>query len=113
MSQQTTDNTAGNSKSSSSGKSKSASIPPVIADLGRRSRKQIKDLRAGHGKLLDEVQDCIQELQASGTIDESAQPVVVLVTESPVETLRPAFLPPSPAFFFPPVREESDEDDDD
>jgi len=55
----------------------------LLIDLGKHSRKQIKWLRRGNGKLLDEVQKCMQELRAAGTLAESAVPVVVLVREKP------------------------------
>lgn len=54
---------------------------PIIIDLGRHRRKQIKRLREGTGKLLDEVLQSIHELKTAGRISESAQPVVVVVRE--------------------------------
>jgi len=54
---------------------------PVVVDLGKKSRKQIKRLRNGKGKLLAEVNGCIQELKSSGTISTSAQPVVVVIRQ--------------------------------
>jgi Family of unknown function (DUF6200) len=57
-------------------------VPQVLViDLGKHSRKQIKRLRRGTGKLLDEVQNCMQELRAAGTLAESAVPVIVLVRQ--------------------------------
>jgi uncharacterized protein DUF6200 len=53
----------------------------LLIDLGKKSRKQIKLLRKGSGKLIDEVQKCLQELRAAGTMPESAQPVIMLVRE--------------------------------
>jgi hypothetical protein len=55
----------------------------LLIDLGKKSRKQIKRLRRGTGKLIDEVQKCLQELRAAGTVPESAQPVIMLVREKP------------------------------
>jgi hypothetical protein len=54
---------------------------PVIVDLGKKSRKAIKRLRKGTGKLMDEVNACIEELRESGAIDGAAQPVIVVVKE--------------------------------
>jgi hypothetical protein len=54
---------------------------PIILDMGSRNKKQIKKLRKGTGKLIDEVNGCIEELKASGTISASAQPVVLIVRE--------------------------------
>jgi len=53
----------------------------VIIDLGKKKRKAIKRLRKGTGKLMDEVNDCIEELRESGAISGSAQPVIVVVKE--------------------------------
>jgi uncharacterized protein DUF6200 len=55
----------------------------LLIDLGKQSRKQIKRLRSGSGKLVDEVQKCMQELRTAGTVSESAQPVIMLVREKP------------------------------
>ncbi len=60
---------------------KSESLDPVIIDLGRKKRKSVKKLRRGEGKLMDEVEDVIQGLQADGHIAADAQPVVVIVRE--------------------------------
>ncbi len=58
-----------------------ASEPPIILDLGKKRRKQIKLLKKGTGKLMAEVQDCIQELKQAGRVSEQARPVIVLVRE--------------------------------
>jgi hypothetical protein len=54
---------------------------PVIIDLGKQRRKRIKGLRKGKGRLLDEVNGCLDELKAAGTISSSAQPVIVVVRQ--------------------------------
>jgi hypothetical protein len=54
---------------------------PIVIDLGKHRRKRVKDLRRGTGRLAEEVNDCIMELQAAGTISPSAQTVVVVVRE--------------------------------
>lgn len=56
-----------------------SSSAPVVVDLGAKGRKQIKRLREGRGKLLDEVNTVVSELRSAGTITASAQPVVVVV----------------------------------
>jgi hypothetical protein len=56
---------------------------PIILDLGKKSRKSVKRLRNGKGKLLNEALDSIEELQRVGTIPRSAQPVIVIVREKP------------------------------
>jgi Family of unknown function (DUF6200) len=53
----------------------------LVIDLGKHSKKQIKRLSRGTGKLIDEVQKCMLELRAAGTVSESAQPVIMLVRE--------------------------------
>lgn len=56
-------------------------VPPIVVDLGRKRRKQIKQLRRGAGKLMDEVNGCMEELRTAGTVSASAQPVVIVVRE--------------------------------
>jgi hypothetical protein len=63
---------------SESGKT-SDSAAPVVVDIGKKNRKQIKQLREGRGKLLDEVYGVIAELRIAGSISAGAQPVVVVV----------------------------------
>lgn len=55
--------------------------PPIIIDLGKHRRKRVKNLRRGTGRLAEEVSQCIQELQAAGTIASTAQTVVVVVQQ--------------------------------
>jgi hypothetical protein len=54
---------------------------PVVLDFGKHRRKQIKSLRKGSGKLMDEVRAAVDELILSGTIPGGAQPVIVVVRE--------------------------------
>ena len=54
---------------------------PVIIDLGKRRRKQVKKLRRGEGKLLDDVNGAVAELRTAGTLSADVQPVVVIVRE--------------------------------
>jgi hypothetical protein len=53
----------------------------LLLDLGKKSRKQIKRLRNGTGKLANDIQQCIKELRTAGTIPESAKPVILIVRE--------------------------------
>jgi Family of unknown function (DUF6200) len=53
----------------------------LLIDLGKQSRKQIKRLRQGTGKLIEEVRQCMQELRTAGTVPESSQPVIMIVRE--------------------------------
>ena len=54
---------------------------PVVVDLGKKRRKQIRRLRKGHGKLMDQVNHLLDELRGSGSFSPTAQPVVVVVRE--------------------------------
>lgn len=56
-----------------------SSNPPVIIDLGEKSRKNVKRLKRGEGRLLAQVQEAIRELQAAGRVASNAQPVIVVV----------------------------------
>ena len=38
---------------------------PVVVDLGKAKRKQIKRLMAGEGPLLDNVMDCVGQIRES------------------------------------------------
>jgi hypothetical protein len=53
----------------------------VIIDLGKHRRKRIKALRKGTGRLTDEVNSCVEELKAAGTLAANAQTVVVVVRQ--------------------------------
>lgn len=52
---------------------------PILIDLGKRKRKQVKRLRRGRGPLLNEVEELLAELRAEGSIAPGAQPVVIVV----------------------------------
>jgi hypothetical protein len=54
---------------------------PIVVDIGKKRRKQIKQLREGRGKLMDEVNDLLDELRTAGSISAGAQPVVVVVQQ--------------------------------
>ena len=54
----------------------------IVVDLNKRqTKKRIKQLRKGRGKLLGQIGEVISELQEAGTIGADAQPVVVVVRE--------------------------------
>ncbi len=72
-----TDSSAG----SGSSKSSDSSNAPIVVDIGKKRRKQIKRLREGRGKLMDEVTGLLEELRSAGSISSSAQPVVVVVRQ--------------------------------
>ncbi len=53
----------------------------IILDLGKKKRKDIKRLRKGRGKLLDRVEDHLDELRTAGAVSDSVQPIIVVVAE--------------------------------
>jgi hypothetical protein len=60
---------------------KSSTNLPIVVDLGKRPRKQIKKLAKGGGKLLDEVDTVMQELKVAGKINGAAVPVIIVVKQ--------------------------------
>jgi uncharacterized protein DUF6200 len=56
---------------------------PLIVDLGKKSRKNVKRLRDGKGKLMNEVQGVLSELRANGKLSSDAQPVLIIVRQRP------------------------------
>ena len=56
---------------------------PIVIDLGKKSRKQIRRAREGTGKLMDEINLTLDELRAQGTIKADAQPVLIIVRQKP------------------------------
>ena len=70
--------------------SKTQAQAPIVVDLGKKRRKAVKKLRGGTGKLMDQVNETLQELRNAGTIAATAQPVIIVVRErrsSPVKSL--------------------------
>lgn len=51
----------------------------IIIDLGKQRARRVKRLRKGRGKLMDDVNVAIAELQESEAIPAGAQVVVVVV----------------------------------
>jgi Family of unknown function (DUF6200) len=55
---------------------------PIVIDLGRKRRKQIKQLRRGErGKLMDRIEDVLAQLKTEGVVSGKIQPVIVVVRE--------------------------------
>jgi hypothetical protein len=71
------------SKAESIKASDAALTAPVVVDMGKKPRKQIRQLREGRGKLMLAVNDVLAELRASGSISAMAQPVVIIVRQRP------------------------------
>jgi hypothetical protein len=57
----------------------------IVIDLGKHRKGRIKKLREGRGPLLEEVQEALEELRASGVLPANAQPVVFVVKEKSEE----------------------------
>jgi hypothetical protein len=71
-------------------KKDSAPPPPApakgsltVIDLGEHSRKRIKKLRRGEGRLMEKIEDTLSDLEEQGVIEASAQTVVIVVREEP------------------------------
>jgi hypothetical protein len=58
-----------------------AEKPMVIVDLGKRSKKQIKRLKRGDGRLMDRVSNTVDQLRAEQEIDPKAEVVVFVVKQ--------------------------------
>jgi len=52
---------------------------PVIVDLGKRKKKAIKDLKNGHGYLMDEVTDAVSRARLTLPEADQNKPVVPVV----------------------------------
>jgi len=56
----------------------------VIVDLGEaQSATEVKRLRRGKGKLFQHVERIVSDLVEAGTVKANAQPVVIVVKETP------------------------------
>ena len=60
---------------------------PIVLDLGKRSRKQVRRLRKGKGRLMDRIESVIQDLKAEGTVSGSARPIIVVVRQRAKRTV--------------------------
>lgn len=54
---------------------------PIVVDIGKRRRGQVRSLRKGSGKLMTQVNDLLGEMKDNGAISGSAQPVIVVVQQ--------------------------------
>lgn len=55
-------------------------LQPVVVDLGKRSRKKIKQMKKGEGALLEEVRETVQEVAQQIDSGEGTpyQPVIII-----------------------------------
>ncbi len=59
-----------------------ASPEPIVIDLGKKSRKQVRKLRKGEaGRLMDRVEEAIEHLRDNNAVAASAQPIVIVIKE--------------------------------
>jgi hypothetical protein len=54
---------------------------PVVIDLGKKKKSQVKKLRKGRGKLMENVNKLVADLRTNGTVQSSEQPVIIVVRE--------------------------------
>lgn len=55
---------------------------PIIIDMGKKSRKQVRKLRKGKpGRLMNRVEEALEHLRENGAIDANAQAIVLVVKE--------------------------------
>lgn len=87
----------------------------TIVDMGKKSRKAVRDLRRGKGRLMDDVEDTIEELRDAGAIPEGSHPVVLIVERQPERGgMFSVFLPPGlPGLLPMGMRRDDDDDDED
>jgi Family of unknown function (DUF6200) len=54
-----------------------------VVDLGEHSRRRIRRLRRGEGRLMERVEDAVAALQENGVLAGDSQTVVVVVRQEP------------------------------
>ncbi len=55
----------------------------IVLDLGKQSRKQIKRLRRGGGRLTAKIDETIEQLRTDGELVGGGDVVVVIVKQKP------------------------------
>ncbi|MFM2061668.1 MAG: hypothetical protein RLZZ507_1338 [Cyanobacteriota bacterium] len=53
----------------------------IILEFSSAKKDDIRDLRAGEGKLFKRIQNAIDELQETGELGDCVQPVIVIVQQ--------------------------------
>jgi hypothetical protein len=54
-----------------------------VVDLGEHSRRRVRRLRRGEGRLMEKVEDAVASLTSNGVLSGNAQTVVVVVRQEP------------------------------
>jgi hypothetical protein len=64
-------------------------IAPVVVDLGKTKKKDLRALKLGEGKLMAEVHSVLEELRANSTelAGKTLVPVVILYRKPPKRTV--------------------------
>ncbi len=60
----------------------------IVLDLGKQSRKQVKRLRRGGGKLTAKIDATIEQLRADGELASGGDVVVVVVKQKPASKFK-------------------------
>jgi hypothetical protein len=86
----------------------------VLIDLGRKSQRDVRDLRKGRGPLIDDIEDAVEELKEDGALSGS-QTVVVIVEKNLFGRggMLPVLLPPGIPIVSLRDRDDDDDNDDD
>lgn len=67
-------------------------IQPIVINLGKQKRKDIKKLKKGEGKLLTEVKATIEEVKSKIKVDTQGQttlvPIIILYKEKQTGAFR-------------------------
>jgi len=76
-------------------------ITPIIVDSGRRSRKTVRLLKEGRGRLMEEVTDIIYDIRSTrGTSGKELVPIVIIYREKSRRSRVSLPLIPSPLDLF-------------
>jgi hypothetical protein len=64
---------------------KTSEIAPVVVDLGKKKKKDIRDLKRGEGKLMEDVHKVIEQIRANSSelVGKELVPVVILYRKEP------------------------------
>jgi hypothetical protein len=75
-------------------------VTPIVIDLGKRSKKSIRNLKEGRGKLLAEVADTIEQVRANlGSQGAEIVPVILIYRQKTrAKRSASSFLPIPPPF---------------
>lgn len=61
---------------------KASTNEPIVLDLGKKNRRQVRKLTRGKpGRLLNRVEEAIDHLRESGAIATDTQPVVIVIRQ--------------------------------